>query len=397
MDAEIIAIGSELLLGTTVDTNSVYLAGQFASAGLTLLRKTAVGDSINQIAAAVDEALGRADFVLCTGGLGPTVDDVTREAVALATGRPLELRPELLEQIAARFAAFKRPMSESNRRQAYVPQGARAIENPRGTAPAFIVEDTRGTVIVLPGVPHEMRFLFETAVLPYLRNERGIRDVILVRVLHAAGMGESLIGERIADLMEQDNPELGISAKQARYELRIAARAESEAAAEAMLAEVEAELHRRLGAVLLGSEQLDDQVGRLLAERQLTLTLYEGHTAAPLYRACSASALLQQQVQGVVIHPLDQPVDATAAAALAAAGAQNVQNRWRSDLALGMQTTARQDAHGFSTICLALVFAGGTIARTSHYDLRQRESWEVVGTFALDLLRQYLLNPQAAV
>ncbi|NTW04158.1 MAG: competence/damage-inducible protein A, partial [Oscillochloris sp.] len=143
MDAEIIAIGSELLLGTTVDTNSSYLAQQLAAAGINLFRKAVVGDNTERIAGMITDALARADLVICTGGLGPTMDDVTREAVALAFGRELEFRQELMDQVAARFAAMNRPMRENNRRQAYVPAGARAIENPRGTAPAFIVEDER--------------------------------------------------------------------------------------------------------------------------------------------------------------------------------------------------------------------------------------------------------------
>src|SRR5919197_237406 len=173
MNAEIIATGSELVLGETVDTNSAYLARQLAAIGINLFRKTAVGDNEDRIAAIVGEALGRADLVICTGGLGPTVDDVTREAVARATGRPLVFHQHLLDQIEARFRSFGRTMSPSNRRQAYVPEGARIVENPRGTAPSFIVEDARGTVVVLPGVPAEMRYLTEHAVLPYLRDERG--------------------------------------------------------------------------------------------------------------------------------------------------------------------------------------------------------------------------------
>src|SRR4029453_14027735 len=185
MNAEIIATGSELVLGETVDTNSAYLARQLAAIGISLFRKTTVGDNEDRIAAMVDEALGRADLVICTGGLGPTVDDKTREAVARATGRPLVFHQHLLDQIEARFRSFGRTMSASNRQQAYVPEGARIVENPRGTAPAFIVEADQNpnpstgsagaagrgaTVVVLPGVPSEMRYLWEHAILPYLRD-----------------------------------------------------------------------------------------------------------------------------------------------------------------------------------------------------------------------------------
>src|SRR5262245_61557947 len=209
MNAEIIAIGSELVLGETVDTNTAYLARQLAAIGVNLFRTAMIGDNEERIVAAIAEALGRADVVICTGGLGPTLDDMTRESIARALGRPLVFHQHLLDQIEARFRSFGRTMSESNRRQAYTPEGARIVENPRGTAPCFIVEDARGTIMVLPGVPSEMRYLWENALLPYLRDERGQTGVILIRTLHATGLSESLIGEIVADLMAQDNPTLG--------------------------------------------------------------------------------------------------------------------------------------------------------------------------------------------
>lgn len=390
MDAEIIAVGSELLLGATIDTNSAYLARQLAAAGVNLFRKSVVGDNAERIAATINEALARADLVICTGGLGPTLDDVTREAVALALGRPLEFRPELLEQIAARFAAFGRPMSESNRRQAFIPAGARAIENPRGTAPSFIVEDPAGTIIVLPGVPYEMRFLFESVVIPYLRDERGVTDVILIKTIHAAGLGESVIGELIADLMLQSNPTVGISAKQARYELRIGARAASRAEAEALVAGAEATIRERLGQNIIGDEPLPEAVSRLLAERNLTLAIYEGSTLAPIFRQLTAAPGGAERLRGVMIHPLDRPTDEHGAAALAHAGAISASDRWRADLGLAAQVASSPDATGFSAVSVALVTPDGDRQVTRRYDLRQPEGWEFVGTLALDLVRRYL-------
>lgn len=392
MDAEIIAIGSELLLGATIDTNSAYMAGHLAAAGVNLFRTSVVGDNVERIAATISESLGRADLVICTGGLGPTLDDVTREAVALAFGRELEFRQDLLDQVAARFAAMNRPMSESNRRQAYVPAGARAIENPRGTAPAFIVEDERGTVIVLPGVPYEMRYLFESAVLPYLRDERGITDVILVKTLHAVGLGESVIGEMIADLMLASNPTVGISAKQARYELRIGARASSLAVAQTMVSTAEATIRERLGDHLTGEETLAEAVSRLLTTGQQTLSLYEGTSVAPIYRALSGTATGLNHVRGVIVHPLDRPTDEHAAASLTHAGAISAADRWRSDLGLAVQAASTPDARGFTAVSVALCFPDGSRQITRYYDLRQPEGWDFVGTLALDLLRRYLMG-----
>jgi plasmid stabilization system protein ParE len=240
-----------------------------------------------------------------------------------------------------------------------------------------------------------MRFLFETAVLPYLRDECGIRDVILVRILHAAGEGESVIGERIADLMQSSNPTLGISAKQARYELRIAARAESTEQAQVMIDALETTLRERLGNLLMGDERLEQQIFRLLDEQNLTLALYEGHRAAPIYNALNTSDISLERLQGVMIHPLDKPGDEAAAAALAHAGAVSVQNRWRTSLALGIQVVATPDASGFHTICLNLLYPGGSTTTTQHYDLRQPEGWQIVGTIGLNMLRSYLLQELA--
>jgi nicotinamide-nucleotide amidase len=397
MNAEIIAIGSELLLGETIDTNSAYLARQLAGIGIGLFRKTVVGDNEERIAAVIGEALDRADLLICTGGLGPTVDDMTREAVARALGRPLVFHQHLLDQIEARFRSFGRTMSVSNRRQAYVPDGARIVENPRGTAPSFIIEDARnpdggkgGTLAVLPGVPSEMRYLWENALVPYLRDERGQTGVILVRTLHAAGLSESLIGEMVADLMSQENPTLGISAKRAQYELRIGAQADSRAAAEALADAAEATIRERLGAHLIGVEKLEEAAPRLLKECGLSLALYEGNDRAPVYRALTASAIGRETMRGAIIHPLDRPADDDAARSLARTGALSARDRWRSDLALGVQPASAPGADGFTTVFVALAHRGGIIEASRRYDLRLDEGWEFAGTLALDVMRRHL-------
>jgi competence/damage-inducible protein CinA-like protein len=387
MNAEIIAIGSELILGETVDTNSSYLARQMAAAGIVLLRKSIVGDSEELIARQINEALGNAGLVICTGGLGPTADDLTREGVALALGRPLTFHQHLLDQIEARFRSFGRTMSPSNRRQAFVPEGARIIENPRGTAPAFIVEDARGTVIVLPGVPHEMRFLWETAVMPYLRNERGFTDVILVHTLHATGLAESMIGEIIHDLMVSENPIVGISAKRGQFELRISARAGSEIEAAALVSATEATIRERLGAYLIGGERLDLVVTRMLIERGLALALYEGSIRMPLFQSVCMTSDGRSLVRGIIVDP---PEDGLFDPAMRAReGALAAQARWRTALAVGVQPAAQAGADGFTPVSVALVTPTGVHEWTRSYELTIDEGWEFIGTHVLDGLRQH--------
>ena len=280
MHAEIVVTGTELLLGEIVDTNSTMMARMLRDIGLDLYYKSTVGDNRERMAAVLNVALDRSDVVLVSGGLGPTVDDVTREAVADATGRPLVFRQDLLDQIAARFARFGRAMTENNRRQAHVPEGAGVIENPVGTAPAFIVEDARGTIICLPGVPRELEYLMTERVIPYLKGRLGQASVIRVKVLRTCSIGESQIDSLIGDLMTLSNPTVGLAAHSGQTDVRITAKAASQAEAEALIAPVEAELRARLGATIYaeGSESLGAAVAGLLAERGTTLALVDGIT-----------------------------------------------------------------------------------------------------------------------
>jgi nicotinamide-nucleotide amidase len=193
MRAEIVSIGSELLLGQIVDTNAAFIARHLAAIGLDLFHKVTVGDNLARVAAALATALGRADVIITTGGLGPTADDVTREAAAVATGRPLVLVPELLQEIDAFFRARGFTLSPSNQKQAYIPEGALPVSNPVGTAPCFIVEQGDRVLISLPGVPREMEFLLSSRVIPYVRQRFRLRGIIVSRILRSCGLGESRV------------------------------------------------------------------------------------------------------------------------------------------------------------------------------------------------------------
>ena len=392
MDAEILAIGAELLLGETVDTNSAYLARRLAAAGVNLVRTGSVGDRVDQIAAAVNDALERADLLICTGGLGPTMDDLTREGIAQALGRPLEFHVELLDQIAARFAAMQRTMSDSNRRQAYLPQGARVIHNPRGTAPAFLIEDPRGTVVAFPGVPSEMTYLCEHALLPYLREERGITRVIRVHTLHAVGMTESRIGELIADLMTADNPVVGISAKRARYELRIAAHADSDAAAQALIDQTAAVITERLGDALLGDTQLHELVVAELHARGLQLAISDVDLHLAVFNALRSATAANQVIHSLQLTITPPAVDSAAAAAAARQAATALQQECRTPYAIAVRA-AQPAADGFMPHVVALATPAGVVTSERRIDTALRDGWEFVGTAALDLLRRTLESP----
>jgi nicotinamide-nucleotide amidase len=286
MRAEIVTTGTELLLGQIDDTNATYLARQLRDLGIDLYFRTTVGDNEMRIAQALEEALARADVVITTGGLGPTVDDVTREAVARATGRSLVLYPDLLAQIESFFARFGSPMSDNNRRQAYLPEGSIPVENPVGTAPAFIVEDERGTVITLPGVPRELYYLMERAVVPYLLQRLGRRDVLVTRILRTVAVGESQIDHAIADLEASANPTVGLSAHPGQTDVRIVAKAATEDEAAALVADFEAKIRERLGAAIYatGTATLEAVLAELLAERGASLAVAETLTQGALSR-----------------------------------------------------------------------------------------------------------------
>lgn len=287
--AEIITIGTEIVLGDIINTNAPYLARKLRAEGIEVRRTWSIGDDLEEIAAAVREAAHRAEIIITTGGLGPTVDDPTRDAVALAFGTPTEYHPELWQQVVDRFARFGRAPTENNRKQAYLPQGAVPIENPLGTAPAFLMEYAAarasaegwragGVLVALPGVPSEMEHLLEQAVLPYLREKFALNSVLLLRVIHTAGAGESQIDEKIAELETLTNPRVGLAAHSGQVDVRLVARAATVDEAQALIRPVEAEIRRRLGAWVYGAddETLEDQALRALAARGWHLAVVEG-------------------------------------------------------------------------------------------------------------------------
>lgn len=284
--AEILAIGTELLLGETQDTNTRFIARQLRDAGVDLYRTSIVGDNAERIALAINDALTRADFIITTGGLGPTIDDPTRQAVALACGVELVYHPELWDQILDRFRRYSREPSENNRRQAFIPRGARAIENQVGTAPSFIAMLNQKPIISLPGVPREMEWALENHVLPFLRQYFNLHSTIQARVLHLAGIGESLVDEQISDLELLTNPTVGLAAHTGQVDIRITAKATSPNLADQMIAEVEAQIRQRLAAYIYGTDQdlLPEVVLRTASQKNLPFALVDAGAGGELTR-----------------------------------------------------------------------------------------------------------------
>lgn len=280
MKAEILAIGTELLLGQIVDTNSAYISQRLAELGIDVHYKTAVGDNRKRILAALGNAYKRADLVLATGGLGPTVDDLTKQTFAEYFRMPLYLNSGILKHIKRIFKHRKTLMPLNNENQAWVPKGAQVIWNPLGTAPGFIFEKGRKTGIILPGVPREMEVMLQGGVIPYLMKKSS-RGVILSRVLKCCGITESAVDEKIKDLfISLNNPTLALLANHMEVKIRVTAKAGNIAEAKKLINKVEIELKKRLGQYIFGTDNhtMAMVVGDLLRKRRQVLSVAESCT-----------------------------------------------------------------------------------------------------------------------
>ncbi|NEP16484.1 MAG: competence/damage-inducible protein A [Leptolyngbya sp. SIO4C1] len=291
--AEIICIGTELLLGEILNSNAQYLAQQLAQLGIPHHYQTVVGDNVLRIQRAIAIACERARLIIFTGGLGPTPDDLTTETLAAFFDTPLELRPEALADIEAKFARRGRVMSASNRKQALLPAGAELLPNPQGTAPGLLWQPRPGlTVMTFPGVPREMHDMWHATAVPYLKAQGWVNAVIHSRTLKFWGVSESGLAERVAPFFERENPTVAPYASKGVIKLRISARAASVAAAAELIHPVEAELRALGGEDCFGvdDDTLAHAIGALLQLRQETLAVAESCTGGGLGQMLTAVA-----------------------------------------------------------------------------------------------------------
>ncbi|HLZ21229.1 MAG TPA: competence/damage-inducible protein A [Ktedonobacterales bacterium] len=282
MRAEILSIGTELLLGQITDTNAAYLAQQLPLLGIDLYFVSQVGDNLERLSETLRRARDRSDLVVMTGGLGPTEDDLSREAIAAVLGETPHVDVKLEATLRAFFAGRNIPMPERNVKQAWVIPSATPLANPVGTAPGWWAERDGKIVVAMPGVPHEMKRMWEHEVIPRLRSKTG--TVLFTRILRVAGMGESTVEERLGDLIHTSNPTVATYAKQDGVDVRISAKAETEDAAKALVVGVETRARDALGSHVFGIDRETPQsvVLRLLVERGLTLATMESCTGGLL-------------------------------------------------------------------------------------------------------------------
>jgi len=305
VSVEIVTIGTEILLGHLVDTNAPHIARALADVGVNVYAKHSVGDNTERLRQMLEAALGRADGVITTGGLGPTVDDLTKDAVASAVGHGMELHEPSLRAIEERFARLGRTMTENNRRQAILPQGSIVLENPHGTAPGFVALRADGKFIAcMPGVPREMKPMLAERLIPWLIERFQLRGAIFTKTLHTVGIGESELDRRVEDLFRTlENPKIAMLAHGWRVDVKVMAKADDRAAADAMIAPVVEELRARIGTGIFGEDEmtLPGAIIAELARRGETIGTAESCTGGAIADALVSVAGASKAYRGSVV------------------------------------------------------------------------------------------------
>lgn len=413
--AEILCVGTELLLGEILNSNAQYLAQQLAELGIPHYYQTVVGDNPMRLQKALAIACERSQLLIFTGGLGPTPDDLTTEAIASFFEAPLIERADLLEDIARKFAQRGRQTTDNNRKQALIPQGAEVLPNPSGTAPGMIWQPRPGIVLMtFPGVPSEMKIMWRETAVPWLRRQGWGKEIIYSRTLRFWGIGESALAEKVAPFFELQNPTVAPYAGRGEVRLRVSTKAATAVEAEALIEPVAQQLQQIAGADYYGSDEdtLASVVGRLLTAQQATLAVAESCTGGGLGSLITSVSGSSRYFRGGVI-AYDNAVKATllgvdpdaiaqhgavsdvVAQQMAAGAQQRLQTTW----ALSITGVAGPEG-GTAAKPVGLVYVGlaapdGTTASTA-FQFGSRRDREMVRWLsacgALDLLRRRLMS-----
>lgn len=412
MRCDVLAVGTELLLGQILDTNSAWIGEQLAASGIDSLLQVKVGDNVGRIVTQLERMLAEADAVIMCGGLGPTHDDLTREAIATVMGVELRHDEGIAEVIRQLFAARGRTMSHNNLRQALVPDGAAIIPQTRGTAPGLVCPVTVGgvdkVVFAVPGVPHEMYDMFHRAVLPVLLERAGEPSTIVSRVLRTWGESESGLNERldglIAELDHVGNPTLAFLASGWEgMKVRLTAKAATATAASELISTWEARIRAEVGDIVFGVDTvtMESAVLDLLRARSLTLGLAEsvtgGLVGARLTSVPGSSSVLRGSIVSYasdVKHSLlgvsAGPVVSESAAVEMAEGARRVLG---ADVGLALTGVAgpdEQEGRAVGTLCVGIAMADGSFARTLRVGGQRDQMRQFSVITALDLLRRHV-------
>jgi nicotinamide-nucleotide amidase len=411
MRAEVLSVGTELLLGDIVNTNAAHIGQALASIGIDCYLHATVGDNEARIADAIGAALARADALVITGGLGPTQDDVTREAISAVTGRALIRDPKIEEELRRRFAEFGRPMAEMNVRQADVPDGASIIEQSWGTAPGLIVEHGDGVIYAVPGVPAEMEDMLARAVLPDLLRRAGEPSQIVSRIVRIAGVSESTIAEQLRDVWDILGGEttMAFLAGGGEVRIRLTAKASEPSRAQELVAAAEASVRSSLGTAVVGvdGETLESVVGTLVLARGWSLGAAESLTGGALGSRITATAGASEYFRGSIVSYatevkedllgvpswiLDEhgPVSAPVARAMA----QGARDKLKADVAVALTGVAGPTEQGrpVGTVVVAVAGPLGEVVREVRFPGDRNTIRTLAVSAGLNLVRLYLLE-----
>ncbi|MEM8827963.1 MAG: competence/damage-inducible protein A [Cyanobacteria bacterium P01_G01_bin.19] len=415
MSAEVICIGTELLLGDILNTNCQYLARELANLGIPHYYQTVVGDNVGRIHQILDTAIARSSILIFTGGLGPTPDDLTTETIASFFGASLYEDAEIIEDISRKFASVGREMTPSNRKQALVPEGADSLPNPKGTAPGIIWQPKAGiTIITFPGVPAEMHQMWRDTAVPFLKSQGWGKSSIYSEMMRFRGIGESALAEKVVHLFDSDNPTVAPYAGKGEVRLRVAAKADSVTLAKALIEPVTREIKNIAGLDYFGSDDdtLASVVGKLLSDRQQTLSVAESCTGGGLgamltqtpgsssYFLGGIIAYANQVKQNILnVKALDLEQQGAVSATVAEQMALGVKESLNTDWGIGITGIAGPDG-GTKTKPVGLVYIGLASpdgeAISQEYRFGERRGRELIrhlsSCSALDLLRRKLLK-----
>ena len=417
MQAEILCVGSELLLGQIIDTNAAYIGRQLARAGIDVRRKQTLGDNLERIARAITTALENADVLIITGGLGPTTDDLTRDAIAKALGVPLEHHQRLEDELRAWFASRSFTPNSSTMRQAFLPRGTQDIPNANGTAPGIHAKNEDGKqIFAMPGVPREMIAMLDNSVIPaLLESLEGERAVIVSRVLRAFGIGESSLADPLEDILTtSENPTVApLIYQNTEVHLRLTAKAPDEAAANVLLDEMQATICARegVGDFIFGTDEetLPSILLDLLKERGQTLAVAESITGGLIGSLLTDIAGSSQVLRGGVIayhsdlkrELLKVPAqtiedDGVVSESVAIEMARGVRQLCGADWALATTGEAGPNAASgrpVGTVCIGLCGPEGVEITARHELFGSRDGIKKRGAlWAIEMLRRQLLN-----
>lgn len=413
MNAEIISVGTEILLGDILNSNAQFLAQQFAELGISHYFQTVVGDNPERLKQAIAIASDRANLIVFTGGLGPTPDDLTTETIADFFQTPLIEKPEIIEDIQQKFAQRGRMMTDNNRKQALIPEGADILYNAIGSAPGMIWQPRVNlTILTFPGVPTEMKYMWREVAVPYLKSQGWGKDIIMSRTLRFWGISESALAEKVAPFFDLQNPTVAPYANYGEVKLRISAKAASAEAAQALITPIEQQLSEIAGIDQYGADQdtLASVVGDLLKSRHETLSVAESCTGGGLgqmlTRVSGSSAYfwggiisydnsVKEKMLGVDPSAIAEQgaVSAIVAEQMAMGVRTQLNTTWGVSITGVAGPEGGTDAKPVGLVYIGLANAEGATSQPYQFGDRGRE-WvrQVSACSALDQLRRRLLN-----